>query len=164
MNQKKIGCLLKELRNEKGRTQEQVAEHFGVTNRTVSRWETGHNMPDLALIIEIADYYDISIRELLEGEREDEHMDNELKETVKKAAGYSNDEKIQLMKKLHFFAWIGIISYSFSMIIESTNLVENTIWVNVASFCSGFAFGILILTVIYTSSKIMKFLEIKNNI
>ena len=41
MNQKKIGSFLKELRNEKGITQEQAAEKFGVTQRTVSRWETG---------------------------------------------------------------------------------------------------------------------------
>lgn len=41
MNQQKIGGFLKELRKEKGITQEQVAEHFGVAGRTVSRWETG---------------------------------------------------------------------------------------------------------------------------
>lgn len=47
MDQKKIGMLLKELRNEKGLTQEQFAELVSVSNRTVSRWENGNNMPDL---------------------------------------------------------------------------------------------------------------------
>ena len=41
MDQKKIGLFLKELRKEKQLTQEQLAERFGVTNRSVSRWETG---------------------------------------------------------------------------------------------------------------------------
>lgn len=41
MQQEKIGCLLRELRKEKGLTQEQLAEVFGVTNRSVSRWENG---------------------------------------------------------------------------------------------------------------------------
>ena len=41
MDQKKTGSFLRELRNEKQLTQEQLAERFGVTNRSVSRWETG---------------------------------------------------------------------------------------------------------------------------
>lgn len=56
MDQKKIGCFLKELRKEKGVTQEQLAETLGVSGRTVSRWETGFNMPDLDVLIQIADY------------------------------------------------------------------------------------------------------------
>ena len=50
MNQIKIGMFLQELRNEKGITQEQLAEQLGVSNRTVSRWETGSNMPDISLL------------------------------------------------------------------------------------------------------------------
>ena len=45
MDQKKIGHFLKELRKEKELTQEQLAEKFHVSDRTVSRWETGSNMP-----------------------------------------------------------------------------------------------------------------------
>ena len=47
MNQQKIGSFLKELRKEKGLTQEQFSEIMNVSGRTVSRWETGSNMPDL---------------------------------------------------------------------------------------------------------------------
>ena len=65
MNQQKIGKLLRELRKEKGMTQEQLAEHFHVSSRTVSRWETGNNMPDLSLLIELADFYDVDIREII---------------------------------------------------------------------------------------------------
>ena len=53
MNQKKIGALLRELRREKNLTQEQLAKILGVTNRSVSRWENGVNMPDFDLVIEI---------------------------------------------------------------------------------------------------------------
>ena len=45
MDQKKTGYFLKQLRNEKKLTQEQLAEKFQITSRTVSRWETGSNMP-----------------------------------------------------------------------------------------------------------------------
>ena len=57
MDQKKIGSLLKELRKEKGLTQEQLAEHFLVSTRSVSRWENGINMPELSLLVEIAYFH-----------------------------------------------------------------------------------------------------------
>ena len=96
MNQIKIGEFLKELRKEKGLTQEQLAEQFNVSRRSVSRWETGNNMPDLDTLIEMADYYEIDLRELLDGERKSEKMNEELKETVLKIAEYSNSEKIRI--------------------------------------------------------------------
>ena len=63
MDQIKIGAFLKTLRKEKNLTQEQAAEQLGVSNRTVSRWETGTNMPDISLLLEIAELYGVSIPE-----------------------------------------------------------------------------------------------------
>ena len=79
MDQKKIGGFLKELRKEKGVTQEQLAEQFNVSNRTISRWENGNNMPDLDILIEISDYYEVDLREILNGERKSENMDKKMK-------------------------------------------------------------------------------------
>ena len=91
MNQKKTGELLKHLRKEKGLTQEQLAERFYVSSRTVSRWETGSNMPDLAILVELADFYDVDIREIIDGERKSETMDKETKDTLLKVAKYANE-------------------------------------------------------------------------
>ena len=63
-------------RKEKGITQEQLAEILNVSGRTVSRWETGNNMPDISILVDIADYYDISIPEIISGERKSEIMWN----------------------------------------------------------------------------------------
>ena len=54
MDQIRIGAFIKKLRNEKGLTQEQLSEQFSVSRRTVSRWETGSNMPDLDLLMVFA--------------------------------------------------------------------------------------------------------------
>lgn len=51
MDQKKIGLFLKELRKEKELTQSQLAEQLNVSDRTVSRWETGTNLPDLSVLV-----------------------------------------------------------------------------------------------------------------
>ena len=53
MNQQKIGIFLKELRKEKQITQEQLANYLNVSNRSVSRWETGNNLPDLDILIQL---------------------------------------------------------------------------------------------------------------
>ena len=69
MDTVKIGAFLRELRKEKELTQEQLADVFNVSARTVSRWETGSNMPDISILVEIADYYQLDIREILNGEK-----------------------------------------------------------------------------------------------
>ena len=69
MDTVKIGAFLRELRKEKNLTQEQLADVFNVSARTVSRWETGSNMPDISILVEIADYYQLDVREILNGER-----------------------------------------------------------------------------------------------
>ena len=100
MDQQKIGSFLKELRKEKNLTQEQLAETLNVSGRTVSRWETGNNMPDLSVLIELADFYDADIREIINGERKSEKMNDELKDTLRQVAEYSNEEKTELRENL----------------------------------------------------------------
>ncbi len=92
MDQVKIGSFLKELRKEKNLTQENLAEQLSVSNRTVSRWETGSNMPDIGMLIEIAEFYDVSIPEIINGERKSENMNQETKETANAMAEYSRNE------------------------------------------------------------------------
>ncbi|WNX89797.1 helix-turn-helix transcriptional regulator [Emergencia timonensis] len=115
MDQKKTGRFFKELRNEKGWTQEQLAEKLNVSGRTISRWETGNNMPDLDMLIEMADFYDVDIRELIDGERKSEKMNKDMEETVLKVADYSNEEKEPIDEKTAlFFLGRGYHIYCFS--------------------------------------------------
>ena len=100
MDQQKIGAFLKELRKEKNITQEQLADEMRVSRRTVSRWETGSNMPDLDILIDLSEYYGVDLKDILNGQRKSEDMDKELKDTVLKAAEYSNDDKEKMNKTL----------------------------------------------------------------
>ena len=56
IDQVKIGGFLKDLRKGKGLTQEQLTEKFGVSSRSVSRWENGNTMPELSILVELAEY------------------------------------------------------------------------------------------------------------
>ena len=69
MDTKKIGMFLKQWRNERGMTQEQLGEKLGVSNKTISRWETGNYMPPVDCLNMLSDIYHISINEILGGER-----------------------------------------------------------------------------------------------
>ncbi|MBR6719189.1 MAG: helix-turn-helix transcriptional regulator [Oscillospiraceae bacterium] len=100
MDQVKIGALLRVLRKEKNLSQEQLAERFNVSSRSVSRWENGNTMPDISLLIELADFYEIEIRDLLSGERKRETMNENMKETLVMVADYTNAEKEKLTKSL----------------------------------------------------------------
>lgn len=69
MDQVKIGKFICSTRKQLGMTQEQLGEHLGVTNKTVSRWETGKYMPDIDKLQDLSAILGISINELLAGER-----------------------------------------------------------------------------------------------
>ena len=92
MDQIRIGTFLKELRKDKELTQEQLAEELGVSGRTVSRWETGSNMPDIGMLVELADLYGVSIPEIISGERKSEEMDRETRETAVAMAEYGRNQ------------------------------------------------------------------------
>ena len=139
MNQKKTGEFLKQLRKEKNLTQEQLAEKLFVSGRTVSRWETGSNMPDLSVLVELADYYDIDIREIIDGERKSENMDKE-KETLKKVAEYADAEKAKLKKKVsNIFKWMCLMMLGSVLIGFFANQLDTILG------CVCFTLGIILL-------------------
>lgn len=117
MDQKKTGQFLKTLRNEKGITQEQLAKHFNVTNRSVSRWETGSNLPDISLLVEIADFYDVDVREIIDGERKSEMMDKETREVADKMAAYAGNEKSNLLRFIQVASIAGVFLSLFAMVL-----------------------------------------------
>lgn len=111
MDQVKIGRYIKEKRKHKDLTQEQFAEFLGVSNRTVSRWETGVNMPDLSLLKEITEILEVTLMELLNGEDHEylnvEDYDKTLEDTVLlKDKGVSKKTLIGLV-----FYFIGTILF-----------------------------------------------------
>lgn len=89
----KMGAFLKELRKEKELTQEQLAEKFAVSSRTVSRWENGKTMPEMSVLVELADYYGVDAKEIIDGERKSEFVAREDIDTLQKTTDYAEDEK-----------------------------------------------------------------------
>ena len=152
MDQKKIGGFLKELRKEKGVTQEQLAEQFNVSNRTISRWENGNNMPDLDILIEISDYYEVDLREILNGERKSENMDKKMKETVLQAVDYTNTEAERYNKRVRLCNAIAMGLFLLYTIIKDTVVyADYSVVKAVIDILQGLAIGMLLAGLIMSS-------------
>ena len=158
MDQSKIGNFLKELRNNNNLTQEQLAEKFGVSQRSVSRWENGNTMPDISILIELADYYDVDLREILNGERETKTMKEDLKETLVMVADYTSVEKDKIKKELTTMLAISIPLFIVLGVINALQL--SRIWdgfIGVAAFCSS-------LGLIYAIKSFISFKQLNDQI
>ena len=93
MDLDKIGKFIALNRKNKGLTQEQLAEKLGVTNKTVSRWETGKYMPDLSLLKPLSEELGITLNELLSGEKlEEEKIIESAEKSLISTIDYTNKE------------------------------------------------------------------------
>ena len=158
MDQIKIGTFLKTLRKEKNLTQEQLAEQLGVSNRTVSRWETGNNMPDISLLAVIAEFYDVSIPELITGERKSEDMKEEVKEVAETMSDYAKAEKEQLVKSIRNMSIIGFVALIVYMVLDGTGVYDRN---SLLRYTYGISESLIYVTVImfplYTTGLLSKF-------
>lgn len=152
MDQKKTGSFLRELRKEKQLTQEQLAERFGVTSRSVSRWETGSNMPDLSILVELADFYDVDIRDIIDGERKGEDMNKEEKERLQLVADYAETEKNTLLMRLRIFSIVGLISLVAGLVMLVISRDNNLpVYDYLMGTLMGVAIGALLVAVFYST-------------
>ena len=95
----KLSENIKKFRKDHSFTQEQLAEQLNISNRSVSRWETGSTMPDLSMLLALAEYYDVDVREIIDGKRKSENMNEEVKETLEKVASYNEMLNLKSMRK-----------------------------------------------------------------
>lgn len=101
MDAKKTGAFIAQLRKEKNMTQQELGEKLFVTNKTISRWENGNYMPDIETLQALSQEFNISINELLSGERlnESTYIDK-AEENLK---GILRTETFSLEEKCFFF-------------------------------------------------------------
>ena len=157
MDQKKIGSFLRELRKEQRITQEDLAEKLNVSSRTTSRWETGSNMPDISLLIEIADFFDVSIPEIINGERKSEKMDEEVKEVAEKLSDYADAEKVNIIKEIRKLSIGGVIALIAYFIIDTTGTAsQNIILGKISLYCETLVYVTVIMIALYSTGLLSK--------
>ena len=76
MNQEKIGQFIKKIREENKLTQKELADKLGVTFQAVSKWENGKNVPDISILKEMSEMFNVDIDEILDGEKKNKKKTN----------------------------------------------------------------------------------------
>lgn len=157
VDQVKIGTFLKKLRKEKGITQEQLAETLSVSGRTVSRWETGNNMPDISILVDIADYYDISIPEIISGERKSEMMNEEERKIAKTMSDYATTEKEKIFKEMKLQSIMGVCALVLYWILHETGAyMYNDVLGKLTGYCETLVSVSVIMMAVFTTGSLSK--------
>ncbi len=163
MDQIRIGAFLKELRKEKDITQEQLAEELGVSGRTISRWETGSNMPDISLLVGIADFFGVSVSEIIRGERKSETMKEEVKEVAENMSDYAKAEKESLIKSIRNMSIIGLVALIIYMLLDGTGIYDRN---NLLRYAYGISESLIYVTVLmfplYTTGLLGRIREMRS--
>ena len=143
MDQQKIGSFIAENRRTKGFTQIEFAEKLGVSNKSVSRWETGKNLPDVSLFLPICDVLDISVNELIIGEhitmQENKKADEILVETIK-----ASNKKLQAAQILIYIAAV-LVNTLFMIGVPLSATPSDAMAVSLSALLGG-AFSALLLS------------------
>lgn len=128
MNQEKVGKFIASCRKEKGYTQAALAEKLNITDRAVSKWETGKSMPDTSIMLELCAILDTNVNELLSGERL--NMDNYKEMAEQNLMQLQRQEELNNKKLLSLETVIGYsCSISFLLLVFAASFaVEDPVW------------------------------------
>ncbi len=152
MDMVKIGSFLSDLRHEYNLTQEQLGEELGVTNKTISRWENGNYLPPIEMLQLLSEKYNVSINEILSGERLTAHDYKEKAEENLKSTLSNSSFTIQ--EKTIFFTRKWNKEHIFEVVLE--------ILVIVGMFIAGFILDEILLMAIASLVMIIWSFYIRN--
>lgn len=121
MDQIKIGKFIAECRKQKGLTQKDLAEKLGVTDKSIGNWENGRNMPDLSLFKPLCDELDISMNDLMSGERVNkENYQEKFEKNVISTIDYStNKESSKNLFLSLFLMCLGLLACTGTLLLVS---------------------------------------------
>lgn len=142
MNQYDIGKFISELRRAQGLTQEQLAEKMGVTNKSISRWETGQTLPDISLLIQLSEILNITLPELLKGSKLSKEELSKQKELIEDILKYDNDRKYEHNRKSMNRLLMGLFIMTIAMCNNVFHFFELVFTPNVTEFVQGSLYGI----------------------
>ncbi len=144
MDQSKIGRFIAEKRKEQGMTQAQLAEQLGITDRAVSKWETGKSLPDASIMLELCGLLKITVNDLLSGEVVSMNNYNEVSERNLIEVVRQKEEADRRLLTMEIVIGLVSVAFFFSMLFLGVYL-EIPVWLR-AVLIAGGTLQLLIVT------------------
>lgn len=126
MDNKKFGDFIKELRKEKQLTQKELGEKLNITDKAISKWERGLSFPDIAVLKDLAEFFEIDISELLNGERgkkQEIDIEKAIQEAIENYKNIEEKKKEKAQKVKKRIGVISIIIFVFALILQIVYLI-----------------------------------------
>ena len=115
----KLGDIISELRKKKNLTQKDLADKLGISDKAVSRWETGNSFPDLDMLFRISKFFNVSFENLLTARMIDDGTDDELMQDIIKEFNDMNKKHSKRIKIILII--LALVSIIFTAVIIFTN-------------------------------------------
>ena len=142
MDQIKIGKFIASCRKEQGMTQAVLAEKLGISDRAVSKWETGKSLPDSGIMLELCELMKINVNELLSGEKiMAESYDKRAEENLL-AMRREVEEKNRQMLRMEYWLALPTVIAGLAMVFMAS-FIEMPVWLRIALLAdkSRYAYG-----------------------
>ncbi len=144
MDQTAIGKFIFKKRKEQNFTQEQLAERLGVSNKTISKWETGKCMPDYSIIEPLCQELNITVAELLDGKEDEKSIHTYDSQQILKMMKETQDLKNKKLMLIGIVVSLsGIVFLIYSQLIGGTDIQEM-----LSGFTLGISFPLMLLGII----------------
>lgn len=121
MNNEKFGNFIKKLRSEKGLTQKELGEKLNITDKAISKWERGISFPDITVLNSLADFFEVDVSELLNGERgkkEEIDIDKKIEEAIEQYKNIEEKRKIKLKKIKKYVGIISLVIFILTLLLQ----------------------------------------------
>ena len=125
MDNEKFGNFIKELRKEKGITQKELGEKLNITDKAISKWERGLSFPDITMLNLLAEFFEVDVSELLNGEKgnkKDIDIEKVVNEAIEKYKNLEEKRKFKIKRIKKITGILSLIILIFSLLLQGAYL------------------------------------------
>lgn len=121
-------------------------------------------MPDISLLVEISEFFEVSVTEIINGERKSEKMNEQVRETAEALTEYANTEKEMIIKDVRKLSLLGTGAIIMYYVLDATKLtLQNTVFETISLYCETLVYVTVLMILAHTTGLLSKIQRRKKN-